>query len=184
MIALVVQKQALETAEFILDRSTQGPSEARARFAAILAARRGDGLGAKRLVLTEATGHFWKAETIASLGGGVPLAQRDTWPVYLMQRVFAVVVPVMVNSQSTSNLLHDYHETMALRAEVRDLAGMVSMDEHMRTRIRGFQVKNLSGRLLLSMSISSYDKVVKNYWDTEDLRSAVAKRLGEVGSAK
>lgn len=184
MIAITTQKQALETAEFVLDLSTQGSNEARARCVTMLTAGTGDGLEAKRLVLTEATGHFWKAETIAGFGAGASLTQGDTWPAYLMQRVVAVMFPVMVNPQATSNLLHGYHEGMALRAEARDMTGMASLDESMRAGLGGFKVKNLSGRMLLSMSISSYDRVVKSYWETEDLRSVVEKRLREVSSAR
>ena len=38
-------------------------------------------------------------------------------------------------------------------------------------------MKNLGGRLILNMAIPGYQKIIKTYWDIEDLRLALLGRL-------
>ena len=43
-------------------------------------------------------------------------------------------------------------------------------------------IKNLGGTLVLSMTIPSYDRMVKAYWEIEDLRTALQARLRKAGA--
>lgn len=105
---------------------------------------------------------------------------RDHWQGYIARWVTVSLSPLTLNPQATVNRLHDQYERFALRAEVRDLAGMEALEKEADTTLFGaFQVKNISGRLLVAMWMPLYSKVVKSYWETEDLRASLAKRLRE-----
>ena len=175
MIATLTQKQSLETAGVVLDHARVS-ADARVRFAALLDASKGDGIGAKRLILTESTSSLWTAKGISMVGLSAERFTSDHWQGYIARRVS----PLTLNPQATVNRLHDQYERFALRAEVRDLAGMDALEKEANTMLFGaFQVKNISGRLLVAMWMPIYSKVVKSYWETEDLRASLAKRLRE-----
>lgn len=184
MIAVVTQKQALETAEFVLEHS-QVSAEARARFAGILVGRQGGGSGAKQLVLMDVTNFFGTAEGMSQLKGvsGWP-AKDEHWPMWFARTVTGLAYFVTLNPQATSNRIHDYYGRLADLAEARDLAGIKKLEEGVRReQLGGFQIKNLSGRMLVQMSVPSLGKVVQSYWEVEDRQAALEKRLREVPAA-
>jgi hypothetical protein len=177
MIAISTQKQALEAADFVLTTAPVSV-EARKRFSDLLAESGASGIGAKRLILTESTGFFWSADYIASLGAGSAYAQVDKTFAATVRRVGSLMITVALNSQATSNLIHDYHERLASCAEARDLKGIVKADAELKKALfRDVRIKNISGRLLLNMTVSPLDRVVKSYWENQDKRDALTKRL-------
>ncbi len=179
MIAVVTQKQALETAEFVVGH-TRLSADARARFAALLDASNGGALGAKRLILTESTSILWTAPRIATLAASIERFTGDNWAVHAGQRVNMSLLALTLNPQATINRMHEHYERFALCAEARDFAGMEVLGKDINvTPLGAFQVKNISGRLLVAMWLPAYSKIVKTYWETEDMRAALAKHLME-----
>ena len=179
MIARMVQGQSLKTAEFVLGHAKMSP-EASARFVGLLAEPVGGGLGAKRLVLTDAATFFASAEGLTKIIGGGERFSGEGRLGFVARRATGILLAVTLNPQATVNRLHDYTEEIALLAEKREQAKMKGLPDRMNAELfGGFQAKNLSGRLLLPMALPYYEGMVKNYWETEDRRAALAKRLRE-----
>lgn len=179
MIAIATQRQALETADFVLNTAPVS-GEARSRFRALLAESKASGLGARRLILTESTGLFWSPAYIASLGAGSLYGSEGKPFEAAVRRAGAFIIAVALNPQATSNLVNDYYERLALCAEARDLKGMENADREMKTTLFGdVRIKNISGRLLINMSVYAFDRIAKNYWENEDRRIALTNRLSQ-----
>ncbi len=177
MISVITQKQALETAEFVLDHAQVSPA-AKVRFAAQLAVGTGGGLGAKRLMLMDMTNFFGTTEAIAMLKSPAFGRSDAGWPMRIMGSVSELLGFTTLNPQATSNRINDSYEKLAAYVEARDLAGMKKWDERLSAEQLGrFQAKNISGRLLVQMTMPAFDKVEQNYWEVEDHRAVLAKRL-------
>lgn len=173
MVAVVIQKQALEAASFILD--TAKPSvEARERFAELLDNTVGGPEGARRLVLCEAP--LWTAEKVSQIG----LEQLQPTK-GVRKQVRAALTPlraIMVNPQASANRINDYLEILSRYAAARELDTMASEARRFEEELFAvFSVKNIAGRLLAGMVVPAFDKTVKSYWELEDRRAALAKRL-------
>ena len=184
MIAVSTQKQALETAEFVLDHS-QVSDAARARFAALLVEKAGGGLVAKRLMLMDVINFYGTAEAISMLKHPYVGRHEDSWSMRIEGLASGLLYFTTLNPQATSNRIHDSFATLAALAEKRDLKGMTKFSDNLSDeQLGGFQVKNLAGRLLLQMTMPAFDKVAKSYWEVDDRRVALMKRLREMPSAK
>ncbi|MFA6289430.1 MAG: hypothetical protein WC661_18775 [Opitutaceae bacterium] len=179
MIALVTQKQALETAEFVLDHARVSPA-AKARFAGLLSEGKADGAGAKRLMLADVSNYYGTAEAMSRLKGIYGGRSDESVAMRLIKSASGLLYFTTLNPQATANRRHDFFEKLAARAEARDLAGMKKMSDDLSAdQLGGFQVKNLSGRLLVRMSSPAFEKIAQNYWETEDRRTALVRRLQE-----
>jgi hypothetical protein len=181
MIAIQCQQRALKAAEFVLTQAKVSPAAAE-RFAALLATHPGGGAGAKRLVLMEVAHYFGTVECVSLCRpGAVRFAGEATgWRV--LRRTLDGVYGLTFNPQETVNLIHDFSAEIAALAEARDLAGMRALEANRNHRLHGgVQIKNISGRLLAGMGISSFDKLVENYWKTEDMRCGLLERLRPAG---
>lgn len=172
MVARVVQKLSLETITFILNRHALSPAM-RAKLVADLAGGNSPA-GARRMVLIE---YPYLITTVRSMGlssqleiidGNKPAAARP------LDRL----APFLINPIATINLYGDYMYELAALAEAREI-GKFAVHGH------GFQSaadrrsgpKNLGGRVLLNMAVPSFDKVLRAYWEIEDLRAALLARV-------
>jgi hypothetical protein len=172
MIARVVQRLSLETITFILNRHTPS-SGTRARLAAAVAGGN-SGAGARRLVLIE---YPYLATTAREMALGAQLGfLNDTRSG--LARPLDIVSPFIFNPIATVNRYGDYIYEVAAMAEARELgkfAVRVSTFQTDLTRHSG--PKNLGGSVLLSIAIPSYERLLKTYWEIEDLRNALHARL-------
>jgi hypothetical protein len=173
MIARVAQKICYQTAGFILDRAPPGPA-ARARLLAALEDGNGPA-GARRIILVEYAGVIAAINKV-SLKEAVSLL---SWGQQAMPaRAFATLAIFVFNPRATANLYGDYAYELVTLAEARDLGGFaVRQEAFVHDSLQKGGMKNLGGRLLMNMAIPAYQKVLKNYWDIEDLRIALQARL-------
>jgi hypothetical protein len=172
MIAKVIQRMALQTAGFVLDHAPVSPAS-RAAFAAEVAAAVGGAPGARRLILIE---YAYFQPMFALFIGGAPIAESPTQRFF--QRVLQVFGGVLVNPRATQNLVGDRYYAMATLAEERRLGELEATKGPInRDFVGGYHVKNIGGRLIADMAMPALSKVVKSYWDIEDLRLAMITRL-------
>ena len=172
MIAKVIQKMALQAAGFVLDHAAVSPA-ARAAFAAEVSAAAGGPAGAKRLMLIE---YAFFQPTVSLFLGDTPVGDSATEKnLWRATRIFGRLI---INPRATQNLVGDRYYALAELAAARRLgeleAGQAPLN---RAFLAGYHVKNLGGRLLADLSMPAYSKVVKTYWEIEDLRLALLGRL-------
>ena len=172
MIAKVIQKMALQTGGFVLDHAAVSPA-GRAAFAAELSAATSGPPGARRLILIE---YAYFAPMLSLFVGGAPVA--DGPGELLLQRFVRVLGRVVVNPITTQNLVGDRYYHLAALAEERKLGELEANKGPIdREFLGGYHVKNIGGRLIADMAMPALSKVVKSYWDIEDLRLALLTRL-------
>ena len=96
----------------------------------------------------------------------------------LLQRFVRVLGRVVVNPITTQNLVGDRYYHLAALAEERKLGELEANKGPIdREFLGGYHVKNIGGRLIADMAMPALSKVVKSYWDIEDLRLALLTRL-------
>ncbi len=172
MIARVVQRMAVSTADFVVKHAEVSPA-AKSRFAAALAGDSGEA-GARKIFSMEYAmlngipadlrlGDFIAAGTFAD---------KDS----MWRRPLNFLGPVLYNPRHT---LNRYGE---LTAELEALAAhreTDKIDPRMESFIReeNRRVKNRMGSVLLGGMVPSYRKLVESYWKFEDERSAFRSRL-------
>ncbi len=167
MVARVVQKMGLHTARFILDHATVS-SERRARLAAALQGGSGGPAGARRMVLIE---YAISSNYLLSQFGD-PARQRPLW-----KRALLGLFRFVYNPVATTNRYGELTQELAGLAERRELAGFGARAEAFVAGNSQPRFKNMAGRLMLSLTIPSYTKVLDSYWKIEDLRAALAAEL-------
>lgn len=173
MIARVVQKLCYQTAGFILDRGNPGAA-ARARLRAALDGGNGPA-GARRIVLIEYA-HFMP--TLAKLSLTDAATAVDFGSSARLPRALNLLTRLVFNPRATTNLYGDHAYELAALAETRDYGGFaVRQAAFMQASFQQGGMKNLGGRLILNMAIPGYQKIIKTYWDIEDLRLARLARL-------
>ncbi len=173
MIAKVIQKMALQTAGFVLDHASVSPAS-RAALAAELSAAVAGSAGARRLILIEYA-HF--GPTLSLFVGGSPGMAASPGDRFL-QRGIGLLGSVVVNPRATQNLVGDRYYAMAALAEGRRLGELEATKGPInRDFLGGYHMKNLGGRLFADMAVPALSKVVKTYWDIDDLRVALLTRL-------
>lgn len=172
MVARVVQKLSLEVIAFILNRHAVSPAM-RAKLATALAGGNSPA-GARRMVLIE---YPYLVTTVRNMGlssqleivdGNKPAAARP------LDRL----APFLINPIATINIYGDYMYELAALAEAREIGKFA-------VRGNGFETtgdrrggpKNLGGRVLLNMAVPSFEKVLRVYWEIEDLRAALHARV-------
>lgn len=173
MISRVVQKLCYQTAGFILDRGNPGEA-ARARLLAALDGGNGPA-GARRIVLIEYA-HFMP--TLAKLSLTEAATAVDLDASRRLPRVLNLFTRLAFNPRATANLYGDHAYELAALAEARNFGGFaVRQEAFTQASFQQGGMKNLGGRLMLNMAIPGYQKIVKTYWDIEDLRLALLVRL-------
>ena len=169
MVAIVAQKMAIETAVFVLDTTTVSPA-IRTRLAnALIGANAGE-YGARRLVSIE----YELATVWLSTPEIHSFAFGYQTPAPLRQ-FLQPLGPVMWNQRRTLNLYGDMTTLLQDLAARRN--GTLDAEAARFIRNQGMRFKNFAGPLLISPIRPAYDKILENYWITEDLRLALHRRL-------
>jgi hypothetical protein len=176
MVAVVVEHMAVETAAIVLELTPVGPAS-RARLAAALEGRNA-AAGARRIMLMEYAS-FAPRFAAMKLGDTYARAHDRRSP---LRRPLNGLTALVFNPNATTNIYGDRVFELAALAEARELGKLA-------VRSRGFDdavltrggMKNLGGRLMLTMAIPSYDKVLESYWKLEDECAALAVRAAGKG---
>ena len=172
MIAKVIQKMAVQAAGFVLDHATVSPASRAALAAELRAATEGPP-GARRLILIE---YAYFQPTFSLFLGGAPVVETPSERAF--QNVIRFFGRLVINSNATLNLVGDRYYQLATLAEARRLGELEANKGPIdREFIGGYHAKNLGGRLFADMAMPALSKVVKSYWDIEDLRVALLARL-------
>jgi hypothetical protein len=172
MIAKVIQRMAIETSVFILDRGNVSP-EKRAALARTLAAATAGPAGARRLVLTEYP-YVQPMLTQYVRSNPDPFVLEDKKWMHAIIRRCSVL---LVNPHATHNLMGDRYYALAALAEERRFKDFEASAQAIDRSMGGYRIKNLGGRMIADMAMPAMSKVVKSYWDIEDQRVALLARL-------
>jgi hypothetical protein len=173
MIAEVVERVTLQTAALVLDRTTVSVAS-RARLAAALAHENGPAL-ARRMILMEYV-QFTPFFNRMKLGDQL----AATWGngKTLLRRPLNFLSALLFNPIATTNLNGDHMRELAELAEARELNKLSACGRDFGNLILMKPgIKNVGGRLMLSMAVPAYSKVVESHWKTADLRVALRDRL-------
>lgn len=173
MIAVVVERVAVETAANVLDL-TAVSAESKARLAAALAGRN-PAAGARRIVLME---YATFAPVFGTMKFGEQFALTHGGVSRVLRRPLNFVSALFFNPNATTNMYGDRVFELAALAEARELGKFAvqakGLDESVLER---GGMKNLGGRLLLVMAMPSYQKLLESYWKVEDKCAALAARV-------
>ncbi|MEY2881940.1 MAG: hypothetical protein RLZZ15_4320 [Verrucomicrobiota bacterium] len=182
MIARVMQRLALDAANFVLDR-TPVSAAARARFAAALAGGSGGEAGARRLIAVE---YAIGLETFRDLqlGDFIQFYAAEHFKAGDFRRDLPVhglnvLSPLVFNPRHTFNLIGDLS---AQRQELAARREAAKIGEHDKAFFAGAgrpRFKNLGGALFMRQSTPALVKVTESYWKIEDLRTALRARLAK-----
>jgi hypothetical protein len=173
MVAVVVERMTLETAAIVLDRPPVSAAS-RARLTAALAHENGPAL-ARRLLLIE---YVVFAPYSRSLKLGDMIASTRGLSSFPLRRPLNLLSRLFYNPIATTNLYGDRSRELADLAEARELGKFaVRSQELFDTLLTQPGMKNVGGRLMLSMAVPAYSKVVESHWKTADLRTALRVRL-------
>ncbi len=173
MIALVIERMSLETAGVVLDRKPVSAAS-RARLAAALAHDNAPAL-ARRLLLAEYV-TFTPVFSRMKLGDSI----AATWgnEKTLLRRPLNFLSALFFNPIATTNIYGDRVRELADLAETRELGKFAVRSQdfgHLLVTESG--MKNVGGRLMLTMAVPAYNKIVESHWKTADLRVALRARL-------
>jgi hypothetical protein len=172
MIAKVIQKMELQAGGFVLDHATVSPAS-RAALAAEISTATGGPAGARRLILIE---YAYSQPMFSLYVSGAPIT--DGPGEHLLQQFIRFLGRVVVNPRATQNLIGDRYYQLAALAEERRLGELeASKGPINREFLGGYHVKNIGGRLFADLAMPALSKVMKTYWDIEDLRAALLIRL-------
>lgn len=177
MIAIVAEKSALETADFVLNATEVSPA-ARTRLAHALSGGMESETICRRLIGVE---YVWASdvllkERLGDLNAGAAWAES---PKSIAWRRHALnsVGPLVYNPRRTLNLYADINHEMADLAARREFKKLEQRSAGFFRTLVDRGPKNLGGILMLSLYTPAYSKVVESFWKTEDLRSALYTRV-------
>jgi len=170
MIAVSIQKEALNTARFVLDNATVS-AVARERFAVTLSAAPAGGSGLKQMLLSEAM----------YASAAIQMMSRFSWrhSAHVWSDIFSVGTRWLgFNPQDTINRIHEQLEQISIFAGERELEKLTSLDAAINAeQLGGFKVRNMAGRMMVPMITPAFASVAKSYWEKEDKRSELLHRL-------
>ncbi len=165
MIAVVLQKTAIKSADFVLSVS-ETSVESRLRLLTVLQSRENPVEGARKLVWSDylvSTGallNIGRQLDEDSLQGDSPYGHR-----------------IFFNPKATANLFGHYFDTLSDHAAARDFSAINTQQAITFDEPRSWRIKNLAGYLFLDMATPAFSKVIESYWETEDLAVALEARL-------
>lgn len=179
MIAVVVQRSALKSASFILEHA-EVSRQARRDFAALLAARHDPADSLRRMLLAEGIYTENVIRAVDGAGSGdLAVGEMGDWAL-----IFGGGLRWLTfDAQDTINRIQDELEIQSALAAARDLEALRRRDDEMWRDLHGrFQLKNVGGRMMVSLMMPAYTSITKSYWEKEDLRQAMLTRLVEVAN--
>lgn len=163
MIAIVLQRLAINTANFVLN-STKTSPEARERLLAVVSSRPDASTAAYNLLWCE-----YPLSADYMLNDNRPSLEAPTE----MSRLYR-----FANKHSTINAHAKIVRELSEHASRRNLEKMQNIvDAFVAEPTTGFRLKNLPGRLLIAMSLPPFTKITESHWQTEDLAVALEARL-------
>jgi hypothetical protein len=173
MIAVVVERVTLQTAALVLDWTTVSPAS-RTRLAAALANENASALARRLLLIDYAL--FAPLSSRMKLGNHL----AATWgnEKTLLRRPLNLLSALFFNPIATTNIYGDHMRELAELAEARELGkfAMRSQDfDNFLLKEPG--MKNVGGRLMLTMAVPAFDKILERHWKTTDLRVELRTRL-------
>jgi hypothetical protein len=170
MIAIVMERMCLETANFVLDHAAVSPA-ARTRLVAVLSGGGDGAAGARRLIAIEYAAQLGVARDRPL--GDLMFRVSSPW----LRRGLNTVSPLVFNPRATFNLYGDFV------AEEQELAANREFDQ-LAARTKTFlehtarpHFKNFVGTLLLGVTTPILSAVAKSYWKAQDTRAALLARL-------
>lgn len=173
MIAEVMERMTIETVMVVLDR-TPVSAASRARLATTLANENGPAL-ARHMLLVDYV-QFTAFFSRMKLGDHL----AATWgnEKTLLRLPLNFLSALLFNPIATANLYGDHMRELAELAATRDLGKFNARSQNFGHQIlKEPLMKNAGGRLMLSLAVPSYAKVVESHWKTTDLRAALRNRL-------
>lgn len=173
MIAIVVEKSAIATANFILDRGPISPA-ARARLVAALTASGGGVAGARRLVAIEYA-FFLNVSIDKRLGDLIPLGETPG-----LRPALNALSPFVFNRRATFNLYGDYVATAQELMANRQLEQLDPENSPFLRHEGRVRFKNFAGALLIREVQPTHGKVGLSYWATQDRRAELLARLNQL----
>jgi hypothetical protein len=172
MVAVFVERLTLETAGIVLDH-TPVSAASRARLAAALANENAPAL-ARRLLLVEYV-VFAPNTMRVKLGDNLAATRGSN---FILRRPLNFLSALFFNPVATTNVYGDRIRELADLAETRELGKFsVRCQDFGNIAWRQAGMKNVGGRLMLSMAVPSFDKVLASHWKTADLRAALRQRV-------
>ena len=173
MMAIVIERMSLQTANFILDNSTVTPA-ARARLAAALQGGDPEG-GARHLLSTE---YAFYSSAFGSKRVGDIWAEIGTGAVHpWRRRALNAVSPFLYNPRATVNLYGDVHADLQGLLARRQFAAMdARVQDFVESHTKRPSFKNVFGQLFAS-AVPAYSKIFQSYWETQDQRAALLARV-------
>ena len=173
MIAVVVERMTIETVGLVLDR-TPVSAASRARLTVALGHENAPAL-ARRLPLAEYV-TFTPVFNRMKLGDSI----AATWgnEKTLLRRPLNFLSALFLNPIATTNIYGDRVRELADLAEARELGKFaVRSQDFGNILMREPGMKNVGGRLILSMAVPAYSKILESHWKTADLRITLRTRL-------
>jgi hypothetical protein len=173
MIALVVQRQALQTAVFVL-ATTEVPPEMRARLEVVLAKADGGPAGVRRLTMMDYILFTTSFDTFGKVRENLNRGPFGPW-----------LDLVWFNQNRTYNHMSAAYREAAELAARRDAKGAKLRLERYKDEGAGRTgIKNVMRGLLAQKFVPDLKGVINNYWEVQDRRAAVLATLrGEAGTA-
>jgi hypothetical protein len=175
MIGVVIERNSLQTAAFILGNSDVSPG-ARARLAAAL--KDGDPeAGGRYLLSTEYAFQLgaFGAKQLGDIYAGYGNGDKHPW----LHRAYDAVSPFVYNQRATFNIYGDLYFDLQDIAGRRQIAQMNPRMKKFITQDARPDFKNFFGKLLAQMMVPAYSKVSENYWRNQDPRAALLARLSK-----
>jgi hypothetical protein len=174
MIAVVVERMCVDVAGIILDRGPVSPA-ARAQLLEALGPENAGPL-ARHLVLEESA--IFAPVLVRMSLGDLQATMTAREKVTAWRGPLNFLSAFLVNPNATMNLYGDEFYALAGLAETRDLK-----DFDRRHRVFNHDlmyrhgIKNLGGRVMLSIAMPAYKKVLESYWSAADARVSLRQRL-------
>jgi hypothetical protein len=103
--------------------------------------------------------------------GGLP-------PFDSLQTAARIFGPLVINPRATATLFGERYRALADLAAARRLRELEDRNHPVnRPFLDAYRGKNFGGRLLADLALPALAKVVKSYWEIDDLRLAMLTRL-------
>lgn len=172
MVAIVVERMCLETAGIVLDL-TPVSAAARAQLLAALGLDNAAAI-ARHLILTEYAQIAPYFSNLKLGNGATNQGERYA----SLRSPLNFLGSLLVNPVATTNLYGDRIFELAALAEKRELGKFAVQTQGFEETLRLKPgMKNLAGRMMLTMAVPAYKKVIESYWTTVDLQTGLRKRL-------
>lgn len=173
MIAEVVERLTLQTAALVLDR-TPVSAASHARLTTALANENGPAL-ARRMLLME---YVQFSPSFIRMKLGDHLAATWGNEKTLLRRPLNFLSALFFNPIATTNLHGDHVRELAELAATRDLGKINARSQDFGDILmKEPGMKNVGGRLVLSMAVPAYSKIIEGHWKAADLRVELRARL-------